>query len=427
MDRRTISRSLLAAAAGAAGCSRSGPSLISEAQASGTAPYFAVTAAETYANIPISSINTAIPPYRADRYGFSNTAGASGSANATALRYAVAAATAASVRLKIPGSVAAGAGAPASQPCGTPYPYVSSAVLELTCDVEGDGVTSTVINCSGGTGGSGNYFAYFRLVDNREIRDLQIANVGAISDATIGLQLSNSSQLLTQAGPLYAKGNMRVTRVKLTKFATNIQAERSYLMTFDQVESTHGGMGFYCQPNVTAPGDSATAFATTHVHLNCFYSANVVNIFYQTPIASYNVTFVNGASQNAAAEYQENGASYSNYFADISNLHFIDWYTENQPAAIVITDGVTVTFDGLWLGVTGGIYLGPGVWARFVNIRPASAAGSKYDNLVVASGGHQYVRMEGCIWPNATPPAEIEHCVVMQTLISGNYTAFSAT
>jgi hypothetical protein len=426
MDRRNISRTLLAVAAGAAGCSRSGSSVISEAQA-GTAPFFAVTAAETNAKIPPSSIDTSIPPYRADRYGFSNAAGASGSANATALRYAVAAATAASTRLKIPGSVAASTGVSASQPDSTPYPYLSSVVLELTCDVEGDGVTNTVINCSGGAGGPGNYFAYFRLVDNREIRDLQLANAGAISDGTIGLQLSNSSQLTTRAGPIYAKGNMRVTRLIVTKFATNIHAERSYIMTFDQVESTHGGIGFYCQPDVTAPGDTASAFATTHLHLNCFYSTNTVNIYYQTPVTSYNITFVNGASQNATTEYQENGASYSNYFSDISNLHFIDWYTENQPAAIVVTSGGTVTFDGLWLGVTGGIFLGPGVWARFVNVRPASAAGSKYDNLVVAAGGRQYVTMEGCIWPNATPPVEIDHCVVTKTLINGHYTAFSAT
>jgi hypothetical protein len=179
---------------------------------------------------------------------------------------------------------------------------------------------------------------------------------------------------------------MRVTRVKVTRFA----------MTFDQVESTHGGIGFYCQPDITAPGDSASAFATTHLHLNCFYSANAVNVFYQTPITSYNVTFVNGASQDATAEYQENGASYSSYFGNISNLHFVDWYTESQPAAIVITGGGTVAFDGLWLGFTGGIYLGPGIWARFANVRSASSAGSKYDNLTVAAGGHQYVTMTGC-------------------------------
>jgi hypothetical protein len=152
MDCRDMSRSLLAVAVGAAGCSRSGPSAIAEAQAS-TATGFAITAAEIYANIPASSINTSVPPYRADRYGFSNAAGASGSANAIALRYAVTAATAASAGLRIPGSAATTTGVPPSQPGGTPYPYISSAVLEFTCDVEGDGVTSTVISCSGGTGG----------------------------------------------------------------------------------------------------------------------------------------------------------------------------------------------------------------------------------------------------------------------------------
>ena len=437
MDRRNLSRNLLAVAVGVSGCSGSGSSTLAALQTSGqsestTAPYFAITAAETYAKVPASSIDTSIPPYRADRYGFSNAPGASGTDNAIALRHAVAAATAAGARLKIPGSVSTTAGVPVSLPVssmdrGVPYPYVASAVLELTCDVEGDGAMNTVISCSGGSGGPGNYFAYFRLVDHSEIRDLEISNAGSISDGTIGLHLSNSSQLETQAGPLYAKGNMRVTRVRIKKFATNIQAERSYLVTFDQVESLLGGYGFYCQPDVTAPGDSASAFVTTHLHLNCFYSQNAINIFYQTPIASYCVTFVNGASQNATAAYQENGASFSNYFADLSNVHFIDWYTENQPAAIVITGGGTATFDGLWLGVTGGIYLGAGVWARFVNVRSASSAGSKTDNLVVAAGGRQYVTMDGCIWPNTTPLSQIDHCVVMKTEINGVYTAFSAT
>jgi hypothetical protein len=75
-------------------------------------------------------------------------------------------------------------------------------------------------------------------------------------------------------------------------------------------------------------------------------------------------------------------------------LHRIDWYTESRPAAIAVTGGATVTFDGLWLGVTGGIYLGTGIWARFVNVRPASPAGSKSDNLVVGAGGRQLVTMD---------------------------------
>jgi len=425
MDRREASRNLIAVAIGVAGCSNSGPGTLAVAASSATA-FFPVTPAETFANVPVSSIDTSIPPYRADRYGFSNAPGASGSANALALRYAVAAATAAGARLKIPGGVAAATGVPASSPYGTPYPYTSSVVLELTCDVEGDGVASTVIGCSGGKGGPGNYFVYFRLTDSKELRDLEIDNNGAISDGTIGLHLSNSHQALPDSGSLYSRGEMRVTRIKLMGFATNIRAERTFLVTLDQVQSYKGGYGFYCQPDVTTPGDSGTAFVTTHVHLNCIYDGNSVNIFYQTPVASYNVTFVNGASQNATSAFSANGASYSNYFSDISNLHFIDWYTESQPAAIVVT-GCTVTFDGLWLGSTGGIYLGTGVWARFINVRSASAAGSGTDNLVVASGGRQYVTMEGCIWADATAPAQIEHCVLLQTVINGNYTAFSAT
>lgn len=428
MDRRNLSRNLLAVAIGAAGCSRSNPTLVADADAqTAQPPYFAITTAETQAGVAASSINTSIPPYRADRYGFSNAPGSTGETNATALRYAVAAATAANARLKIPGSVATTPGVSAAVPGATPYPYTASAVLELTCDVEGDGADTTLIVCTGGSAGAGSHFPYFRLVDSREIRDLGIANGGSLSDRTIGLHLCNSSQLQSNPGALVSKGYMRVTRVRLKQFAINIQVERSYLVTLDQIQSTQGGYGLYCAPNITAPGDVANAFVTTHVHLNCFYADNEINLYYQTPVASYNVTFINGASQNATTPYQSNGTAYSNYFADISNLHFIDWYTENQPAAIVVTGGGTVTFDGLWMGVTGGIYVGPGVWARFINVRPASPAGSASDSLVVAAGGNQHITMEGCIWPTATPPKEIEHCVVLQTVINDQYTAFSAT
>lgn len=424
MDRRDLSVALLAAAA--AGCSGGGRTLAPEAEA-GTATLFPITAAETAAQIPATAIDTSIPPYRTDRYGFSNAPGSTGEANAVALRYAVAAATAANARLKIPSSVAATPGVPVSQPCATPYPYIATSVLEITCDVEGDGPEATAIHCSGAAGTGTQRVPYFRLTQNREIRDLEIANAGALTDATIGLQLANSSQLEIQPGPLYSKGYMRLARLRIKKFAVNIQVERSFLLTFDQLQSTEGGYGLYCAPNVTAPGDSASAFITTHVHLNCFYADNIVNLYYQTPIASYNVTFINGASQNATSPYADGGASYSNYFQDVSNLHFIDWYTENQPAAIVVTGGGTVTFDALWLGVTGGVYLGPGVWARFINVRSASPAGSSADSLTVAAGGKQYVTIEGCIWPNATPAADIQHCSIRQSLINGVYTAFSAT
>jgi hypothetical protein len=65
MDRRDISRNLLAVAVGAA-------VLDTKTEAQSCTTCFAITTAETAANIPVSAINTAIPPYRADRYGFSN-------------------------------------------------------------------------------------------------------------------------------------------------------------------------------------------------------------------------------------------------------------------------------------------------------------------------------------------------------------------
>ena len=122
---------------------------------------------------------------------------------------------------------------------------------------------------------------------------------------------------------------------------------------------------------------------------------------------------------------EPNGSSYSNYFGNISNLHFIDWYCESQPAAIVIAaGGGTVTFDGLYLNGTGGIYLGSNAVGRFINVRTTSAPGSTTDSL---GGGDmtQIVTMEGCAWPAAS--TNFKSLVLIQSWINGTFTAFSST
>ena len=87
MDRRNISRNIFAAALGAAVIDRA-----AVAQTCAT-PCFARTQAEI--NAGVVPVDTSVPPYRSDRYGFSNATSATGSANYTALKNAVLAATAA--------------------------------------------------------------------------------------------------------------------------------------------------------------------------------------------------------------------------------------------------------------------------------------------------------------------------------------------
>jgi hypothetical protein len=407
MERRDLTRAIVGVAAGSALL----PSK-TEAQTC-TTPCFPITQAEISASIPAAQINTSIPPYRADRYGFSNAPGATGASNAQSLANAVKAATAAGARLKIPGSVALTPGALSIY--GVPYPYSTSTVLELTCDVEGDGELGTVISCSGGPGS--NFFSYFRLTGEKEIRELWIQNGGAIADDTIGLQLSSSA---ANGGPTQPDAHMRVTRVLVSGFATNIQIERTFIVTFDQVRSTGGSYGIYCQPNVTAPDNASPPLVTTHLHLNCYYAENAVNVFYQTSTVSNNITFVNGASELATKPFGANGSSYANYFGGISNLHFIDWYCESQPAATVIAaGGGTVTFDGLYLNGTGGIYLGSNAIARFINVRTTSSS-----DILAGGDGSQIVTMEGCSWPAAS--TNFQHLVLMQTWINSVFTPFSS-
>src|SRR5581483_752285 len=93
---------------------------------------------------------------------------------------------------------------------------------------------------------------------------------------------------IAASDPTQFTGQVRLTRVWVQGFGTNIQADRSFLVTLDQVRSEYGNYGFYCQPGAAAPGPNA--YITTHLHLNCYYASNAVNVFYQTDVASNNVT-----------------------------------------------------------------------------------------------------------------------------------------
>jgi hypothetical protein len=139
-----------------------------------------------------------------------------------------------------------------------------------------------------------------------------------------------------------------------------------------------------------------------------------VNIYYRTDIASTNITFIGGANEGATKRFAIDGSSYSAYFGNLVNLHFIDWYCENQPAAIVIKNGHNVTFDGLYLNNTGGVLIGKNVSARFINVRTTTAL-----DTIFGGDGSQKVSMESCAWPAAGNSTNFANFVMLQTAING--------
>jgi len=287
-------------------------------------------------------------------------------------------------------------------PAGT-YLYQPSATLQIGHQWEGESVESTLILCNtaGYTG------EFFRLTGSCEMRNLFIKCQNLVQHG-LGVRIAASD-------PTQFTGQVRLTRVWVQGFGTNIQADRSFLVTLDQVRSEYGNYGFYCQPGAAAPGPNA--YITTHLHLNCYYASNAVNVFYQTDVASNNVTFIGGANESATKPFGADGSSYSSYFGNISGLHFIDLYCENQPAALVISAaGRDVTFDGLYLNGTGGIYLGSNVSARFVGVRTTTST-----DLVTGGDGTQTVSMERCSWPSAGNSTDFATATLVQTAINGTF------
>lgn len=283
------------------------------------------------------------------------------------------------------------------------YLYKPSAKLDIRCKWEGESVNSTTILCdtSAYTG------EFFRLVASNEMCDLTVRTVNMTGSHGIGVRISEPDPVAIPPNPAPEPnftGHVRMTRVWVQGFAVNIQSDRSFMVTLDQVRSEYGGYGFYCEPGSTAPGP--IAYITTHVHLNCFYGFNGVNVFYLTPQAmSTSVTFLGGANEGATAPFGANGSSYASYFGNISNLRFINVYCEAQPAAIVISaQGRSATFDGLYLNGTGGVYLGSNVMAKFTNVLTTTST-----DVLAGGDGTQNVLIENCSWP-----------------VSGNSTAFSS-
>lgn len=282
------------------------------------------------------------------------------------------------------------------------YVYKPTSHIEISHEWIGESVESTIILCS--TAAYAGEF--FRIVGSCEVRNLFLLNDGLTRHGT-GLRLAGRDAL-------QFTGQLRITRVWIQGFAVNLQVDRAYMVTFDQVRSEHGAVGFYCEPSSTSPGSAA--YVTTHLHINCYYAFNAINIYYKTEVAATNITFIGGANEGATSKFSVDGSTYSTYFGNIVNLHIIDWYCENQPAAIVIRNGRNVTFDGLYLNNTGGILLGKDVVARFINVRTTTAF-----DTVSGGDGTQRVSMEGCSWPKTGNSTNFASTTIFQSFVNGTY------
>jgi hypothetical protein len=372
MNRRDLSKALFVSVAGS--------TLVAQhasAQAC-TPPCYPQTAEESTAGVV--PVNTTYPPCNVLRYGTNASPG--GTDMTAAIRNANAVATVAKTKVFFPS--------------GT-YFYKPTNYLEISHAWEGESVESTVILCS-----TANYTGeFFRVVGSCEIRNLFFKNNGLTKNGT--------AIRVTGANPTDFTGHLRLTRVWVQGFGNNIQIDRSFLVTLDQVRSEYGSTGFYCEPGTAAPGPDA--YVTTHMHINCYYAFNNVNVFYRTDIASTNVTFIGGANEAAQS------TSYSAYFGNIANLRFIDWYCENQTAPVVISAaGRNVTFDGLYLNNTGGIFLGGNVQARFTSVRTTSAT-----DVLAGGDGTQIVSMEGCSWQISGNSTHFKSLIMLQTYFNGKY------
>ncbi len=107
-------------------------------------------------------------------------------------------------------------------PAGT-YLYQPSATLQIGHQWEGESVESTLILCN-----TTNYTGeFFRLTGSCEMRNLFI-KCQNLAQRGLGVRIAGSD-------PTQFTGQVRLTRVWVQGFGTNIQADRSFLVTLDRL------------------------------------------------------------------------------------------------------------------------------------------------------------------------------------------------
>jgi hypothetical protein len=274
------------------------------------------------------------------------------------------------------------------------YKYAPTDTLDIAVSWLGDGPHETWILCDT------SKFAgeFFRIVGSTELRDLLIQATGPTNGTGVRL---------APADVRHFTGHTRLTRVWVFGFDHNIQCDNNYEVTFDQVRSQMGNEGFYCVPE-TGEG---IGYATTHLHLNCYYAQNRRNVFYAPSIryAFRTITFVGGAIELAT------GDSCQASFTRCSPLKFVQIYLEAAPKipALVLND-CTASIDGAYLGGTGGIKVGANTR---IDLRQALAMLAS--DVFNAEEGAKQVVMQDCSWPASGNVLAAASVTLRNTSING--------
>jgi hypothetical protein len=173
------------------------------------------------------------------------------------------------------------------------------------------------------------------------------------------------------------------------------------------VRSAMGNEGFYCAPE-TGEGNG---YATTHLHLNCYYAQNARNVFYSPSLryAFRTITFVGGAIEGAT------GSSCQASFTRCSPLKLIQIYLEAEPKipALVLND-CTVSIDGAYLGGTGGIKIGTNTRIELKQVLAMTAS-----DVFSGGDGTQQVVMQDCSWPTSGNTLTVADITLRNTSING--------
>jgi hypothetical protein len=274
------------------------------------------------------------------------------------------------------------------------YKYAPSTTLNVAVSWLGEGAHETFIFCdtSKFTG------EFFRIVGSTEIRDLLIKAIGPRAGTGVRLAPADSGQFT---------GHARLTRLWVLGFDYNIQCDNNFEMTFDQVRSAMGNEGFYCDPQA----GEGNGYATSHLHLNCYYAQNTRNVFYSPSIryAFRTITFLGGAIEGAT------GTSCQASFTRCSPLKMIQIYLEaaEKIPALVLND-CTVSIDGAYLGGTGGIKIGAHTRVELKQVLAMTPS-----DVFSGADGSQHVAMQDCSWPASGNTLAVAALSLRNTSING--------
>lgn len=274
------------------------------------------------------------------------------------------------------------------------YRYAPTATMNIAVSWLGEGPHETLILCDTAKF-SGEFF---RVVGSTEMRDLLIKATGPKVGTGVRLAPADSGQFT---------GHARLTRLWVLGFNYNIRCDNNFEMTFDQVRSAMGNEGFYCAPD----GGAGNGYATSHLHLNCYYAQNERNVFYSPSIryAFRTITLVGGAIEGAT------GNSCQASFTRCSPLKFIQVYFEAAARipALVLNDCVA-SIDGGYLNGTGGIKIGTNTRVELKEVLAMTAG-----DVFSGADGTQQVFMQNCYWPASGNSLAAASITLRNTTING--------